>query len=499
MVTVIDKGERQAIFEIKVSGENLPKNHMSKVIKWSISQFKKTYPLLFNREYVGGRPPKYEWEELLAFEIYSVYSNKRSLRKRVEWLSNNDESCNYLLNDKRPGKTTLNEFRNNNTLLILEFFQFTIELGLDLDLVDGESVVLDSTKIKAFANDHKTLSIGQLEYLRDLIYDLSFETGKNSKWFKLRKFFFSDKLPEDLVYLVEEIDNNLNVHGLNLLKNALQSQKNRDWTIDLLDGLISNFDGKQRVNLTDPESRKMHMKDGTTRYAYTLQTARDIKTGFIVSQRVTQEKNDKGTLKPAINDIIYNLKKAPSYILIDNGYWDIQSLEYAYMKNIIPIIPDINQSKKNNGTNADNPFAKHNFIFDPVDECYVCPFAENLNYKIENTGGEIKRVFSTNACPGCPFHDRCAGKSKYRKFKESVHPLILETRKNYIAAVELFFYKYRGIFSEGGFGTLKNARQYPDLQRRGLKKADIDLKLEAIVDNLIKIQDHFEGTLVNFV
>ena len=41
----------------------------------------------------------------------------------------------------------------------------------------------------------------------------------------------------------------------------------------------------------------MRMKDGTTHYAYTLQTARDIKAGFTISQRITQEKNYKGTLK----------------------------------------------------------------------------------------------------------------------------------------------------------------------------------------------------------
>lgn len=69
-------------------------------------------------------------------------------------------------------------------------------------------------------------------------------------------------------------------------------------------------------------------------------------------------------------------------------------------------------------------------------------------------------------------------------------------RKNFIAAVELFLYKYRGIFSEGGFGTLKNAREYSDLKRRGKQKADIDLKIEAIVDNLIKIRDHLKATLI---
>lgn len=84
--------------------------------------FKKKYPLLFTREYTGGRRPKYEWEELLAFEYYCVYHNKRTFRKRVEWTSNNDESINYILNNKRPCKTTINDFKLKNALLFIEFF-----------------------------------------------------------------------------------------------------------------------------------------------------------------------------------------------------------------------------------------------------------------------------------------------------------------------------------------------------------------------------------------
>ena len=154
----------QTTWQIDSSGENLTDEHMSKIIKWAVLDFKKTYPLLFNREYTGGRRPKYEWEELLAFDIYCVYSNKRTFREREEWLSNIDESCKYILNNKCPCKTTLNDFKLKNPLLFIEFFQHTIDLGINLGLVCGEVVTLDSTKIKAYANDFKTLNINQLNY-----------------------------------------------------------------------------------------------------------------------------------------------------------------------------------------------------------------------------------------------------------------------------------------------------------------------------------------------
>ena len=141
------------------------------------------------------------------------------------------------------GRVTLDNLKKalNPHVKIVSLAQVSNVLGFDID-------------IKAFANEFKTLSIGQLDYLLDLIYDLSFDTSKNSKWSLLRKFFFTDKLPKKLGDLVKEIDKNLNQHGINLLKTALQSQENRDWVIGWLDELVDNYDGKKRVNLTDPES-----------------------------------------------------------------------------------------------------------------------------------------------------------------------------------------------------------------------------------------------------
>lgn len=182
--------------------------------------------------------------------------------------------------------------------------------------------------------------------------------------------------------LVEEIYSNLNVHGRNLLKTALISCKKRDWVISWLGELIDNYDGKNRVNLTDHESRRMKMKDGTSCYAYTVQTVRDIKTGFTISQRVTQEKNDKNTLEFVLDDAIMALGKSPRYILADNGSLDRRSLGYDYMRNVVPIIPNTTQSMARKGTQKDNPYAKSNMWYDIVGDYYLCAFRD----KIRNIG-----------------------------------------------------------------------------------------------------------------
>lgn len=238
------------------------------------------------------------------------------------------------------------------------------------------------------------------------------------------------------------------------------------------------------------------MKDRTSRYAYTVQTVRDIKTGFTVSQRVTQEKNDKNTLEFALDDAIIALGKAPRYILADNGYLDEPSLEYAYMRNVIPIIPNLTQSMARNGTQKDNPHAKSNMKYNIVEDYYVCAYHDKIrNIGVPEKSKSNKTVYKASKCGGCPFHDECTPHN-FKTFTEKSHPLFLDTKKNFQAANEMFLYEYRGIFSEGGFGTLMHARQYPNLRRRGKSKADLDLKIEAIVDNLIKIRDHLKATLI---
>ena len=89
--------------------------------------------------------------------------------------------------------------------------------------------------------------------------------------------------------------------------------------------LKENYDGNNRVSLTDPEARKMHMKDDTIKFAYLLQTVVDVKTGLILMQRIVEDKTDRYQLKPAIDYIIETYNVIPEYILADNGYLWLRS------------------------------------------------------------------------------------------------------------------------------------------------------------------------------
>ena len=387
--------------------------------------------------------------------------------------------------------------RNTHEYLIDEFLKFTVKFGVKFDLVDFKIISIDSTPIEAYVNEYRCMSIEQITYLEDLIIDLSMNKSKRPVWNKIRRYFYNGELPNDMIELIDEIYHNLNKSGRELLQVALCSKKSRDMILGVIDELKDNYDGKHYVSLTDPESHKMHMKDGTTRYAYLLQTVKDVKTGLTIMQRLVQDKTDRYQIKPAIDYIIETYDVVPKYILADNGYYGLDQIEYAYSKGITPVIPDINDAMKNNGTKNDNPYAKCNLPFNPKTLSFTCPYNQELTtqgFKIKDD--ELYIVFKTDACPECPYRKECAKNSKYRELYEPFNPYFFDRKEFFLSKKGKIMYKFRAIHSEGGLAELKEIQEFSQSKRRRLKKVEIDLKLEAIVSNIKKIKKHLNVTLI---
>ena len=93
------------------SGENLDNDNIVFTVKKLISNFKRDFPLLFEDNFKScGRPKEYYLDELLGFVVYGIYNNRFTCRKLADWINNNDESVNFILNDKKPKKSTIHSF-----------------------------------------------------------------------------------------------------------------------------------------------------------------------------------------------------------------------------------------------------------------------------------------------------------------------------------------------------------------------------------------------------
>ena len=223
----------QAIFTYAFSGQNLNKDNIVFTIKKLISNFKRDFPLLFKDDFKNqGRPKEYYLDELLGFIVYGVYNSRFSCRSLANWINNNDESVNYILNDKKPKKSIIHLFLQENTMLINAFFHYTVILGINLGLIDGECVAVDGSIVKAHSNNFRLIKIEEIEFLQNLIFDYGGNWSKNSIWYKIHQHYNENKKHNDISSLISEINDNLNKNALILLKTALISMDNMCYVLE---------------------------------------------------------------------------------------------------------------------------------------------------------------------------------------------------------------------------------------------------------------------------
>ena len=471
----------QSIFTYVFSGQNLNNDNIVFTVKKLVSNFKRDFPLLFESDFKSqGRPKEYYLDELLGFVVYGVYNNRFSCRKLSDWINNNDESVNYILNNKKPKKSTIHKFLQENTLLVNAFFHYTIISGINLGLIDGECIAVDGTIVKANSNNFRVIKIEEIEFLQNLILDYGVNWCKNSIWYKIHKYFNENKKQKDINDLINEINSNLNKNALILLKTALISVDNMCYVLDLLDVLKANYDGKHTISLTDPESRWMMDKKENIGLNYNYQVAIDSKNGMVVGQYLTQNATDSKELFEMLNQIKIQMGINPKVLVTDNGYMDDNVIKYAYNKNIRLIIPDRNESSKNKSKNREKPYNKVNFTYDWKTDSFTCPIGEHLHYKNNRKlNDELMRVYSTNKCKSCPVKNQCT-KSRVREIFEPADELRWKMKADYQTPEGKIYYKKRANLNEAHFGLLRNARNFQKLNRNGMKNAEKELTLRSI-------------------
>ena len=487
----------QSIFTYVFSGQNLNNDNIVFTVKKLVSNFKRDFPLLFESDFKSqGRPKEYYLDELLGFVVYGVYNNRFSCRKLSDWINNNDESVNYILNNKKPKKSTIHKFLQENTLLVNAFFHYTIISGINLGLIDGECIAVDGTIVKANSNNFRVIKIEEIEFLQNLILDYGVNWCKNSIWYKIHKYFNENKKQKDINDLINEINSNLNKNALILLKTALISVDNMCYILDLLDVLKANYDGKHTISLTDPESRWMMDKKENIGLNYNYQVAVDSKNGMVVGQYLTQNATDSKELFEMLNEIKIQMGINPKVLVADNGYMDDNVIKYAYNNNIRLIIPDRNESSKNKSKNREKPYHKVNFTYDWKTDSFICPMDEHLHYKNDRKlNGEWMRVYSTNKCKTCPVKDQCT-QSRVREIFEPVNDLRWKMKADFKSPEGKIYYKKRANLNEAHFGLLRNARNFQKLNRTGMKNAEKELTIRSIAHNIQKIHEKLNATLI---
>lgn len=397
----------------------------------------------------------YDPKTMLKLLIYGYSYGCRSSRKLERAIYHN-LSFIWLMGGLKPDHKTIAEFRRNNKSALKETLTQCARLCIKLDLIEGNTLFVDGTKIRANASIKKTWTKERSEEALRKIDERIDEI--------LSECEAVDENEQDqpsIVSMQEEL------HDKNALKARVE---------DILKEL--NETNKASINTTDSECARMNSIQGS-HAGYNAQAVVDEKHGLIVHADVVNENNDRQQFAVQISQANETLGQKCSVACADQGYSTIDELEKVNKQDIKVVVPPCEKSA-----------IKKSFTYDSENDYYLCPEGHIL----ENSGltsdkkSHIYRIENKSFCLGCVRFNTC---TKSKRGKTVSRLLNEETRQRfedqYNEPESQEIYKLRQQKVELPFGHIKRNLGVNAFLLRGLDGAKAEISLLASCFNISRM------------
>jgi transposase len=348
--------------------------------------------------------------------------------------------CGLSIEDKIPDHSAFSRARNErfrDSGIFRRVFERVVETCIAADLVGGEGFAVDASLIVADANKQRSIP------------------GK--EWDKHRD-------PETASRAVKEYLATLD---------------------DAAFGAASDVTPKF-VSPSDPAAQWTGAMRGPAVFAYADNYLIDVKFGVIMDVEASRaiRQAEVGAAKTMIERTEERFGLKPERLAADTAYGAAANLNWLVNeKQIVPHIPVIDKSKREDGT-----FSREDFIFDKARDIYTCPAG-----KVLTTTGSIVNVeqllyrASKLDCDGCPFKMRCCPKEPARKIPRSIHEDARDVARA-LVGTEAFEQSCRERKRvEMLFAHLKRILRLGRLRLRGPRGAQFEFTLAAIAQNLRRL------------
>ena len=274
------------------------------------------------------------------------------------------------------GKNYTRRFKGTD--LFEQIFSHILMECYKFKLVDPTEVFVDSTHVKARANNQKMQK--RIAHEEALFY-------------------------EEL--LKKEINEDREHHGKKLLKN-----RNDDNNPPGGSGGSDNNEtpaGKEKqikCSTSDPESGWFHKGEHKSVFAYAVETACD-KHGWILGYTVSPGNlHDSRTFK-GLYDRIKDI--GMKTLIADSGYRTPAIAKLLIDNEITPLFPYKRPMTK------DGFFRKHEYVYDEYHDCYICPNNQILSYSTTNRDGYREYKSCGYICCNCPYLSQCTESREHVK------------------------------------------------------------------------------------
>jgi len=416
----------------------------------------------FAFDFVENGRPSYHPSDLLKLFIYGYLNRMRSSRTLEKECSRNIELM-WLLKGLVPDHNTIANFRKDNPKAIARVFRATVQLASHFELIGGELVAGDSTKLRAQNSKKNNFNPGKIE--RHIAY-------------------IDEKLKQYNEALAKEDGDVEQKKSLvtKIKKHQLQKQKYLDYqnTIDTT--------GVTQVSTSDPDSRQIMTRNNISEVAYNVQTVVDAKHNIPIDFKVTNENDSKamGGMLRRTKTILGHTNFTAIY---DKGYHTGSEFEYANRLEIevLVAIPSVASHA------PDTAFDVEHFIYDKQTDSYTCPANEvltsNGNWYGKKNGKSLTQMkhYKTTACLSCELFSKCTKNAKGRLLERSQHADLIHQNK---VRIENNYetYRRRQAIVEHPYGTIKRQWDfYYIMTKKTIKHASADVGLIFTAYNLKRI------------
>jgi transposase len=402
-----------------------------------------------------GRPP-YRAADLLKLYIYGYKNQLRSSRKLEQACKINMEVI-WLLKGLNPSARKIAYFRKNNATAFKQAFRYFVILLKEMDLIDGQTIAIDSFKIRAQNSLKNNFNQKKIDRHIDYI-DAKIEQYQQ----QLEQEDTIDK-KEEIVQKIK-YQNTKKDHYKHIEKQLEQS-------------------GETQISLTDPDARSVVLHRNIINVGYCVQAGCDSKHNLFINND-TGTVNDTHALSPMALDAKELLELKTMNVLTDKGYTTGKHIAICSKENIITFSSPKAHSSQKNGL-----FDMQIFKYNKVKDSYTCPADQILktNGTIYNKNRhKVKHYKNREACKTCMLRSQCTQNKNGRFIERSIYQEALEENQKRVES-NPEYYRLRQQITEHQFGTLKRQWGFTFTLMKGKQNVLSEVNLLMICYNLRRL------------
>ncbi len=407
-----------------------------------------------------GRPP-YAPADMLKLYLYGYKNHLRSSRKLAHACKVNLEVI-WLLKGLTPSARKIAYFRKNNAKAFKQAFRYFVHILKDMNLIDGETIAIDSFKIRAQNASKNNFNQKKIDRHVDYIDN------------KIHQY-------------QQELDQEDQADKIEVLKQKIDYQNKKKTGYKQIEKQLKES-GESQISMTDPDAKSVILHKNIVNVGYNIQAGCDSKHKLFINND-TGTVNDTHALSPMALDAKKLLGLDTMNVLTDKGYTTGKHIDICTKNGITTFSSPKDHSSQHNGL-----FDMQIFEYSKQQDQYTCPAGQILatNGTIYNKGKHrVKHYKNRQACKTCELRNQCTKNKNGRFIERSIYQEALEENQKRVEQ-NPDYYRLRQQVTEHQFGTLKRQWGFTFTLMKGKQNVLSEVNLMMICYNLRRLMSIFE-------